>query len=564
MRRHVLVIGSVLFLGCGGGGSSPDAAPDAQGTAPDAGVATFDFPLGEILEVEVTMPEADWDALRFQANDPYTLLGPGCQDGPPQREFTYFTADIVVDGTPVADVGVRKKGYLGSLSIGRPSLKVDLDRNVPGQEWGGLEKLTLNNNKQDTAMFKTCLAYSVFRRAGVPAPRCNMAHVTVNGQDLGIYSNVESVQPRMLGRWFADQSGNLYEGSISDVRVGWSATYEKKTNELDPDRSDLDAFVAALDAATDDEVADVVAQHVDLDAFLTFWAAESLIGHWDGYSNNTNNHFIYRDPTSQRFHFLPWGADLTFTDLDPFMPESRPQSLSANGWLARRLYAVPEIRAMYVARMQELLDQAWDETAILADLDALEALLAPYAADEALYAAEVDKVRAFVTGRRAAIEAELAGGPPAWDYPARATPCLFPAGTASGTFMTTHGTAQNMNPFADGTGALDINGQIPGLVGAAAGYDTQSGLGARQQVQVVGVLDDGTIIVAVLFIDPEVWIAGEPLVFDWQTAFGAAYRLVDGEPVLEGLFNAGTFTLDAAGTSDGEPVSGSFTADMLI
>jgi hypothetical protein len=37
--------------------------------------------------------------------------------------------------------------------------------------------MTLNNNKQDPSAIHQCLGYAVFADAGVPAPRCNFAHV---------------------------------------------------------------------------------------------------------------------------------------------------------------------------------------------------------------------------------------------------------------------------------------------------------------------------------------------------------------------------------------------------
>ncbi len=37
------------------------------------------------------------------------------------------------------------------------------------------------------------MAYKLFNDAGVQAPRCSFAKVTVNGEYLGLYSNVESI-----------------------------------------------------------------------------------------------------------------------------------------------------------------------------------------------------------------------------------------------------------------------------------------------------------------------------------------------------------------------------------
>ena len=72
-----------------------------------------------------------------------------------------------------------------------------------------------------------------------------------------------------------------------------------------------------------------------------------------------------------------------------------------------------------------------DEAALLAEVDRMEALLAPHvpAATAPSWAAMVDSKRTFITGRRAAITAELAALPPA--QPLGDAPCLTDAGSLS-------------------------------------------------------------------------------------------------------------------------------------
>ena len=38
----------------------------------------------------------------------------------------------------------------------------------------------------------------MFEKAGLPAPRCNFARVSMNGEDLGIYVHVEPVKKAFL------------------------------------------------------------------------------------------------------------------------------------------------------------------------------------------------------------------------------------------------------------------------------------------------------------------------------------------------------------------------------
>jgi hypothetical protein len=39
-------------------------------------------------------------------------------------------------------------------------------------------------------------------------------------------------------------------------------------------------------------------QMLDLDQFIKLYAMEFLLKHWDGYSDNTNNTYIYNDVTA--------------------------------------------------------------------------------------------------------------------------------------------------------------------------------------------------------------------------------------------------------------------------
>ena len=60
---------------------------------------------------------------------------PGADDG-----YEYRRAEIRIDGTVIAQVGVRKKGFIGSVVSTRPSLKVKFDEYVRGQSmraWRG-------------------------------------------------------------------------------------------------------------------------------------------------------------------------------------------------------------------------------------------------------------------------------------------------------------------------------------------------------------------------------------------------------------------------------------------
>jgi hypothetical protein len=183
---------------------------------------------------------------------------------------------------------------------------------------------------------------------------------------------------------------------------------------------------------------------VDLDSFITFWAAEVLIGSKDCYATGHNNFFIYRNPRSGKFHFLPWGRDDAFQDPPwPWIPATTPKSVKADSILCRQLWKLPEIRARYRKEMQRLLDSVWDEKAILSETERLRRLGEPYRKPTSLkYNVGFDEIIQFVNQRRKDVQAELDGPAPDWPEPKpwkprpqMKTPAMQVQGSFSATLM---------------------------------------------------------------------------------------------------------------------------------
>lgn len=549
----------VLLPACGGGGGGGGGASAVH---PSEAL----FQPSHIVDVSITLNPADWDALRVQGRSLMDIFGSGCLDGPFPSPFTWFRGTVTIDGRTFTDVAVRKKGFLGSLDETKPSLKLKFDEFVPGREAYGLDRITLNNCKQDPAYVRQALSYAAFARAGVPAPRCNFARVTVNGADLGLFAHVESVDKEFLRRHFSSDAGNLYEGTLSDFRPQWINTFDKKTNESDLDRGDLQAVVTAL-AAPDADVLGALSAVLDVEGFLTFWAAEVLLGHWDGYANNTNNFFVYADPPGGPFRFMPWGTDGVLVG-NRLPGGSSPTSVFARGALARRLYLLPETQTRYLDRLRGLLDTVWDEAAMLAEIDRMEALITPIADPDGSrgLAAAIEEVRDFVRTRRAAIEGELASGPPAWTDPLPDPPCFELVGDVSGTFSTTFGTINAPDPFATGTGTLtETRGATPLTVvrvGATAGPDPGS---SRMMAQVIGLLGDGTVDVVALVVDAALFAPGRVVPLDWGSGFGAVFNFnpATGAASLVGFIFGGAVEFDAAAMTPGAAVTGRFTGQIV-
>ncbi len=551
----ILALALAACSGDDGGPALPDGGVDAGLDAPDAAVdlSAALFPRDRVLDVQITMAPADWAALRSQPR-PSDLSDTTCARQPTAPGYTYYPATIAIDGATTAQVGLRKKGNLGSLSTTRPGLRVKANEYVPGQRIAGLEVLTLNNNHQDDALISQCLGYELFAAAGLPASRCAFAHVRVNGEDLGVYSHVESVREEFLARHFADATGNLYE-SGGDFVVGGTGGFQPKTNSTAPDCSDLDRVVTALGAPAA-QLPTQLGAVVDLPAYARFWAMEVVTDHWDGYANNQNNFFVYHDPSTDKMSFIPWGIDDLFSGRQR---TTRPYSVFACGSLPWKLYATPATRAQYLAALRDVLDTVWDAPAIILEIDRMQALLAPLA--DAEFPARLDPIRAFVTNREAQLRAELAAGDPVWPYPAGEPSCRIDLGTITASFNASWGT---LGMFG---GSGSMSGTIAGVDVTTATVLTAAGVDAEGKgaLQLLGRLPDGTYaVIFVIVSNPADVVPGTRAI----DLLNVAAVMTFYDPATDtaqggGLLLPGTLTLTQAATTPGAPIVGTVTGRVI-
>ncbi|MBT5708697.1 MAG: hypothetical protein HOI66_20465 [Verrucomicrobia bacterium] len=378
-----------------------------------ARVLTFEelYDSSELLDVRITLSETDWNTIRVQSRSMVQALGEERRTGKAETPFTYVTGDILINGVEFKSVGIRKKGFIGSLDDNRPSLKVKFNHTDSKAKVAGMTQLTLNNNKQDGALVSQTMAYSLFSQAGLPASKTSYAKVMVNGQSLGIYTNVESARQPLVQRGFGTDKGTLFEGTIVDFFDGWASGFEHKFGPEEIGRKKLQSVIDTLNGP-DGELVASLGKVIDLDDFLKFWAIESLIGFWDGYSGNQNNFFVYHNPKTDRLHFLPWGADSVFTSRGMFQ-RGGPQSVKTRGRLASRLYQVPEIRERYRTVMLGVLKSHWDEKALLAESERVEELVGDSIHESQKgFSQALDRTREFFSTRRDQITKELEDGTP--------------------------------------------------------------------------------------------------------------------------------------------------------
>ncbi len=517
------------------------------------------YDAGLVHDLAITLDPADWDTLRHQSRSMVQLLQGDCLAQPFASPYTYFVAQASFDGEAMGEVGLRKKGLIGSQSTTRPSLRIDADQYVDGGSFHGLEHMVFNNNNQDLSRMRTCLAHGLFADAGLVAPRCSIAHVTVNGEDLGLYDNTEAIDAHLIERLTGEPPATLYEGTLSDFRDGWLGTFDPKDDASDG--QDLAVVTSVLDQTPDATLIAALDPLVDMDQFFSFWAAESLAGHWDSYNGNTNNFYVYRSASDGLLRFIASGPDATFDSAEPF-GVGQPVWVVTVSVLANRLIQIPEGRERYEAAMRTLLDDVWDGERRLAQIDAWKDLTHDYTTRDERRA--IGDLRDIVEARSGSVEAQLGGDVPATAL--RGNPCFVDVGAVRVDFETTFGSYPGGDLYGGGTA------ETSWVISDQTYTSTKDGVTAGYYS------DEEALWFTISEVAADTWLAAY-VVFDVDLlSDGAVIRLDDGGVQAYLLYNSadtngqwataaylgdGTLSFTQASAADGATLTGVLDGTVL-
>ncbi|HLM75202.1 MAG TPA: CotH kinase family protein [Polyangiaceae bacterium] len=386
-----------------GGDPPADAGPDAQVPGPDAGenppppppppppedlsLKVFDPMTLHVIDIEVD--QMYWSQLE---ND----------------KVNRVPCKVTWNGQVIDNAGCRKKGGIGSVQplSGKPGISIKFDYFKNGQALHGLEKIILNNAVQDDSFLNEHLGYEVYRRMGIPAARTAHGVMRLNGETKGIYVVAEAVEEQFLAANFGGKNdeGNLYEAPafVDFVTDPMGLDLKDEVEEM-RSRDDIIAFAELVKNEPDATFVTAVKEVVDLDRFITGYAIDAIFDHWDGYSYVIiNNYYMYNNPGTKRFVFMPHGMDQLFENLN-FDINSWPK-----GRLSQRVREIPELDQQFHDAVVEVLNTAWDVSELTARIDQVEAVLATNTNmdaammnDLASFSSNVEKVRKAVAYRKA-------------------------------------------------------------------------------------------------------------------------------------------------------------------
>ncbi len=122
-------------------------------------------------------------------------------------------ATLVVDGKTYKDVGVHFRGMSSYMMVPagyKRSLNVGMDFIDADQRLYGYKTLNLLNAHEDPS-FMSSVLYSQIARQYIPAPKANFVRVVINGENWGVYANVQQFNKEFLKENYASTKGTRWK-----------------------------------------------------------------------------------------------------------------------------------------------------------------------------------------------------------------------------------------------------------------------------------------------------------------------------------------------------------------
>jgi hypothetical protein len=132
-----------------------------------------------------------------------------------------IAATLIVDGLTLDSVGVRFRGntsYSATGSSKKKSFNIELDW-VREQNLLGYTTLNLLNGYEDPTFMREVL-YSNACRTVFPSARANFVKLLINGENWGVYANVQQLDGIFIREWFSSNNGSRWRGVGSQGGAG--------------------------------------------------------------------------------------------------------------------------------------------------------------------------------------------------------------------------------------------------------------------------------------------------------------------------------------------------------
>jgi hypothetical protein len=174
----------------------------------------------------------------------------------------------------------------------------------------------------------------------------------------------------------------LFDDTVADWK-DYRAIYDLKTKATKAQWDRVEEFARLVSHANDEEFARRLPEFLDFEEYAAFVAGHVLLSSYDGYLSNGQNFYMYLDPRSNKFGFIPWDQDhgwgefgyVDTTDHREHASIWKPAAYR-NKFLAR-VMQVEAFKEVYRRKLEEALAGPFTVNRLYREVDSLAAVIRP-------------------------------------------------------------------------------------------------------------------------------------------------------------------------------------------
>ena len=320
------------------------------------------FDLG-VRQIEIFFSQSNWDdSLHYYYSSGQRLIADS----------------IIIDGEVDELVGVRYKGgdSYSSNSIKNP-LNISLDYVNNGQSIDGYNTLKLSNGFHDPTFVREMLSYEIARDY-MPAPKSTYANVFINGNQIGLYVCVQSIDDDFTNENFYERKGPFFKADETNFQAPGCPSTQAGIWEFFTDTLCYQALYemqSSNDWSKLSDFMDTVNNHfanveevLDIDRTLWMMAFQNLFVCLDSPINSIPKNFYLFKDNNGRFSPILWNMNQSFgiftnglpspvnnqdlQQLDIFHSSSNNLNI-----MTSKIFSSDRYRKMYVAHMRTIVNE---------------------------------------------------------------------------------------------------------------------------------------------------------------------------------------------------------------
>ncbi|KAG0257504.1 hypothetical protein DFQ27_005080 [Actinomortierella ambigua] len=366
-------------------------------------------PMKQVYEDVRPKPSKAWDSSQIATI--HLTAEPGTfedmMNNPLDKEAEPIKAGFrFINANTVYSVGEAKLSVSGNSSrkFKKVSLRVKFDDHK-GETFFDRPIIKLRAEATDKTLMREKLYVDILNSVGVPTYQGSYARVYVNGEPHGLFLMVEDIEEPFLMNTIhhgsikdKKQLGSLYQMNLREAPMTYEGPnpedYRERVymNKIEsPHDKNMQQWIGFMKDLQDFNPAapggvEFWSKRLDLDGYLRAMAIEYLAGAWDSFWWRGHNFFMYHNPETKVWQFIPTDFDHTFNNgnrpngdmpYQNFLPLHHSRKFTARPLVTKLIYKNKDINKKFENILHTITREVFNSEVLDARIDAYEQQIGP-------------------------------------------------------------------------------------------------------------------------------------------------------------------------------------------